>query len=280
MADIFRSPTVALARLRKPCRAWITPNSITLQGPDASHDLLRQSLNVESTPEKALEHACQLLVDMWQKAGWRHRALHVMLSDDWIRPLVIPVTFAKLEHQRALELLETQYRRIYGDVMRDWAITWQQMDDQLIGMACPSAAIDSLKEGLLQSKSQLSSMEPLSIAILKTFPDFDIDYLVLCLYEQSIGMVRISNNKIKDWVISSSNTVDNAFIIEQLKRYQARKADNCKNIKIVDISRKLDMGELSHLLDTHHWESDAIGVNQLWRGGVGEWFRLIQNSFV
>jgi len=278
MVEFLRTPTVALARLRTPCRAWLTPNGITLQGPDASHDLLRHSLSFESSPEKSLERACKLLMDMWQKAGWHHRALQVKLSDDWIRPLVIPVTAAPMEHQRALELLETQYRRIYGEAMRDWTITWQQIDDRLIGMACPSVAIQLLKNGLLQSNSQLASMGPLSLPILKTFPDFDIDYLVLCIYEHSISIIRVANNQIKDWSSSSTHVVNDPFILAQLKRYQARKVDPCKNIKIVDISRKINMAELSNSLDADQWQHDAIGLNQLWRGGVGAWFRLIQSS--
>jgi hypothetical protein len=278
MVEFLRSPTVALARLRKPCRAWVTPNGITLQGPNASNDLLRKSLSFESSPEKSLEHACKLLIGMWQKAEWHHRALHIMLSDDWIRPLVIPVTAAPMEQQRALELLETQYRRIYGEAMRDWTITWQQIDDRLIGMACPSAAIQCLKNGLSQSNSQLATMGPLSIPILKTFPDFDIDYLVLCIYEHSISIIRVTNNQIKDWSSSATHVVNDELIMAQLKRYRARKVDPCKNIKIVDISRKIDMAELSNLLDADQWQHDAIGLNQLWRGGVGEWFRLIQSS--
>ena len=271
-------PSIVLARLRKPCKAWITPHAITLQGPASGNELLRIPLNFGNTPEKSLEHACAQLVDAWKKAGWQHRTLQVMLPDYWIRPLVLAVTAAPVEHHRALQLLQAQYRRIYGDAMQAWTITWHQIDDQLISMACPTGAIDLLKHGLMQSNSLLTAISPLSIPILKTFPDFDVDYLVLCIYDRAMSIVRIEKNKIVDWSNYSADAVDCLFVSAQLQRYQARKADSCRNVKIVDISRKINTSDLSHMLDSHQWNHDTIGLNQLWHGGVGDWFRLVQNS--
>lgn len=241
--------------------------------------LLHQRGNRSGTIEEQFDAAVADLLQLIDDSGLHGRRLHVVVSDFWARPLVLPLQ-GKLPSDEEIDVvLQSHYRRTYGDLMDGWRWCWAVQGARLVAVAWPTAGLAALRDGIAQRGCVLTSAKPLAIDVTSKVQLEGVSSWLAIMERQSVTLVRQQGGVWQDWCVVPGDADIATSLPLQLTRESARRQDDCRTVTIVDLSgttnltliRKtlVDAGWLVHIHATHETSTSlAWRLSQALASGV------------
>lgn len=255
----------ALSFLRPAYQVLMTPDAVVLEPGSGNTSLVRRSAETNAPLEEQFRLAVADLLAMIDACGAHGRRLHIVVSDAWARPLVVPSSDEMPNETEMDSVLEHLYRRTYGPLMEGWSWCWSMQQERLVAVAWPAAGLAELHAGLHSRACVLASAKPLAIDLAGDMvsallaPD-QACWLVLIepqLERQSITLVRQQSGIWDDWIVMPADAggADSAVTLPlQLAREAARRGDDCRQAIIMDLSGVAKINLIQKALADQGWQ--------------------------
>ena len=226
----------ALSSIRPCCQTLLTPHAVVLDAGAGAPLALRLRSHPTGTLESQFCAAVAELLQLMDEVGLRGRRLQLVVSDFWVRPIVLPLT-GKLPSDADIDIvLQSQYRRTYGELMDGWRWCWAVQDARLLAAAWPAAGLAALRDGMAQRGCTLAQARPLAIDIASNALGDDGSSWLAILEQHSFTLVRQQNGVWQDWCVTPCNADVAANMPLQLDRESARRQDDCRTVTLVDLT--------------------------------------------
>ncbi|MDD5029939.1 MAG: hypothetical protein PHH58_10635 [Rhodoferax sp.] len=265
----------ALAALRRPCHALITPEAVVFDA-GGKHLPVVQRFDTKAKPlADSFGHAVGQLFALMDQTPRRGQRVHVAVSDAWARPAVLTLP-AKVPDDSATDTLVSQhYRRIYGELMLGWRYCWSQHATRLVAMAWPAIALEALQTGLTQRGCVLASARSQGLLLGTQLRQQPGACWLLVLARSHGLLVRLQDGVLQDGcVLPGGGDAANraAQLPLQLARQSARRADACRALVIIDVDAVQDLPALRQTLLEAGWSSRVCAAAEL----SGSWVWRLQ----
>lgn len=226
----------ALAVLRPASHALIAPGAVVLETSGRARPVVRRRDSQPGNLEAQFASAVADLLQLMDDSGAHGRPVRVVVSDCWARPLVLPLAGQKFSDAEVDVALQSQYRRVYGDLMTGWEWCWAPQGGHLFAAAWPQAGLRALREGLLQGNSVLAAAQPMAIDIAAKVLVTPASQWLAIVEAQCVSLVRQQGLGWQDWCVvpADAHAVDSWPI--QLARESARRGDDCRLVTVVDLT--------------------------------------------
>ena len=258
--------TQALAALRPPCRALMTPHTLVLDAGGGQPPLFEHSSLSAAAVEEQFSAAVAALLGLLDKSKVRGRRLQVAISDQWARPLVLTLP-AKPQNDEAIDaLLLGHYRKIYGDLMDNWRWCWSQHGARLVAVALPARALDALQNGLAQRGCVLSSARPLGLLLGNQLGNEPGACWLIISMGLGATLMRLQNGVLQDWCGLTGAADASSLAVQlplQLTREAARRGDSCRTVVIIDFDAVIDLPTVRKSLLDAGWASRVCTAAEL-----------------
>lgn len=264
----------ALSNLRPPCQALLAPHAVVLDTGVGAPLALRLGGHPTGTLEAQFSAAVAELLQLMDEAGLRGRRLQMVVSDFWVRPMVLPLT-GNLPNDAEIDIvLQSQYRRTYGDLMDGWRWCWAVQDARLLSAAWPAAGLAALREGIAQRGCILAQARPLAIDIASNALGDDGSSWLAILEQHSFTLVRQQDGVWQDWCVTPCNAETAAILPLQLVRESARRQDDCRTVTLVDLTGAANIKFIRSTMTEAGWTL-RLGPSNQTHPSVG--YRLSQS---
>jgi len=254
---------------RSSCRALLTPHGVVLESgrrKPVRHQFDISCKQAGTAPEQFQNAVVHLL--QWMDAqGIFGRRLHLVASDAWARPAVLPLPAKMATPDEINALLASHYRRVYGDLADGWRWCWDHQQDTLIAVAWPTNALNTLNAGLAQRHCVLASAKPLGADIFSQLPRSADSQWLMILMHPSVSLMRSQNGIIQNWCVTAHQP---SLLPLQLAREAARRGDNCRSLMIVDLhtpSNTLNMDAFRNTMQADGWTVHPCPADAVRRSG-------------
>lgn len=263
-----------LSALRPACHALITPQAVVLDaGGGRVRPLVRQCSNPSGGLETQFEAAVADLLQLMDDSGSHGRRLHVVVSDFWARPLVLPLQGQMPSDEDVDVVLQSQYRRIYGDLMGGWHWCWDRQGARLLAVAWPEGGLAALRQGIAQRNGVLASARPLAMDIAAKAVDEKTPSWLAIIEGQSVSLLRQQGGVWEGWCVLPGDSSQAENLPVQLARETARRSDNCRAVTLVDLHGAANTTHLRKTLAGACWvtktwsptQADASTGYRLWQ---------------
>ena len=225
--------------------------------------------------EEQFNSAVADLLQMGDESATQGRRLHLVVSDFWARPLLLPLPGKLPSDEEVDTLLQRQYRRAYGDLMDGWAWCWERQGAQLIAVAWPAAGLQLLREGLAARHCVLGSALPLAVCLAARAAGHSGDAWLAIVEAQSVSLVRNSGGLWLDWCVLP-HAGDAALSLPlQLQREAARRQDNCRSLTVLNLAATTNAIALRKTLQDSGWSVQDRGLPDLDKGALSRLCREI-----
>lgn len=250
------------AFFRPGCQALVAPSTVALAAGARITTAPRHSRGTSSAIEKQFESAIVDLLQLMDDSGMRGRRLHLVVSDCWVRPLLLPWQ-GKLPRDEEIDLvLQSQYRRTYGDLMDGWRWCWALQKERLVAAAWPAAGFKALCDGLRHRACTLVSAKPLAVDVAGKLPaELGASWLAI-LEQQSVTLVRRQGGVWQDWCVLPAAADIAEALPMQLARETARRQDDCRVLTLVDLHGGANIRLLRQTLDEAGWSLRVCSLNE------------------
>lgn len=233
----FRTGLVrALSILRPTCHALIAPDAVVLDTGGNGRPLVRQRRNQTGSLEEQFDTAVSDLLQLMDASGTHGRRLHLVVSDFWARPLVLPLPGTPTSDEEVDIVLQSQYRRTYGDLMDGWRWCWERQGVQLVAVAWPAKGLAALADGMARRAGTLASARPLAIDIASQALGQGVSSWLVIIERHSATLVRQQEGVWQDWCVMSGALDIAVSLPLQLARETARRRDDCRTLTLVDLN--------------------------------------------
>jgi hypothetical protein len=243
----------AWAGVRPACHAVITPHAVVLEASGRARPLVRKCSAQTGSVEAQFAFAVAGLLQLMDDSGAHGRPVRVVVSDSWARPLVLPLAGQKFSDAEVDVALQSQYRRVYGDLMSGWEWCWAQHGGYLFAAAWPQAGLRALREGLLQRNSVLAAAQPMVIDIAAKALVTPASQWLAIVEAQCVSLVRQQGLVWRDWCVVPLDARLAASWPTQLAREAARRSDDCKFVTVVDLCGTAGVAPTRQMLADAGW---------------------------
>ena len=243
----------ALAVLRPASHALIGPSAVVLETSGRLRPVVRRRDSQPGNLEARFASAVADLLALMDDSGTHSRPVRLMVSDCWARPLVLPLAGQKFSDAEIDVALQSQYRRVYGDLMTGWEWCWALHCGHLLAAAWPQAGLRALREGLLLRNSVLAAAKPMAINIAAKALDAPASQWLAIVEAQSVSLVRQQGLVWKDWCVVPLDAGMSACWPTQLVRESLRRGDDCKLVTVVDLSGSASAAVARQMLADAGW---------------------------
>lgn len=252
----------AFSLLRPYCQALISPHAVVLDAGAGAPLALRLRSHPTGPLEAQFFGAVADLLQTIDDAGLRGRRLQLVVSDFWVRPLVLPLT-GKLPSDAEINIvLLSQYRRTYGDLMDGWSWCWAVQDAQLLAAAWPAAGLAALREGMTQRGCVLSHARPLAVDIASNALGENGSFWLAITERHSLTLVRQQDGVWQDWCVTPCIADMAASLPLQLVRESSRRQDDCRAVTLVDLTGVANTKLIRNTLTEAGWTLRLGSSNQ------------------
>ena len=252
----------AVSLLHPGCHALITPHAVVLDAGGKVRPWVHPSRHQSGTAEQQFGAAVADLLQVMDDTGLQGRRLHLVVSDFWARPLVLPFQGKGPGDEEADAALQTQYRRTYGDLMDGWSWCWTAQGTSLLAVAWPTAGLTALRHGLAQRSCVLASARPLSVDIGRAALSGGSSWLAI-MERESVTLVREQGEIWEDWGVVPSEADMAESLPLLLARAVARRHDGCRSLKLVDFSGTGNSALLRKTLSDVGWSVRVCGLIEM-----------------
>ena len=263
----------AMAWLRAPCHALLTPSALALEVGGRARPLLRRRDALGSLEEQFSSAVVDLL-QMLDESGAGGRRLNLVVSDFWARPMLLPLPGRMPSNEEVDTLLERQYRRSYGDLMNGWVWCWELQGAQLLAVAWPAAALQLLREGLAARHCVLASAVPLAVGVAANTGNAGATWVAI-VEAQSVSLIRQSDGRWEDWCVLPKGADAALSLPLQLEREAARRSDDCRNLTVLSLAGVTEASAMRKALQDAGWSLQLRGLQDLGEGAVSRLWREI-----
>lgn len=239
--------------VRQGCHALMTPQAVVLDAGGRVRPLVRQSRDSMGSLEERFDAAVNDLLALIDEADLKGKRLHLVVSDYWARPLVLPWSGKKPSDEEVDTLLQKHFQQTYGQLMDGWQWCWTVQGSRLLAVAWPGKGLTMLREGVAQRACVLASARPLAVDVASKNPiERGASWLVI-MEQQSLTLVRQQDGVWEDWFVVSCS-VDMAETLQlQLVRESARRQDHCRALTLLDLNGKTNLTLLRKTLGEAGW---------------------------
>lgn len=263
----------ALSILRPTCHVLFTPQAVVLDVGGGTRLLVRQRCISPESLSEQFGAAVADLLQMMDQAKLRGRRLHVVVSDYWARPLVLPIAGKAPNAEESETVLRSHYQRFYGDLMNGWHWCWDHQGSRLLAVALPAAGLTELSIGATKRVCVLASVKPMAVEVAGQMPGESASSWIAIVQAQSASMVRRQGDSWEDWCVISADRDMATSLPIQLMRETARRRDGCRLLTLVDLSGRSDIDQIRKNLagdgwTVNAWSAPTTGANaagRLWR---------------
>ena len=192
----------------------------------------------------------------------------VVVSDQWLRPMVLVPPAARLSDAEIDVLVAYRYRQIYGSQMRDWV--WrrtEQADGPLLAMAWPEGLLAGLRGAIADWGGTLASALPQSIHAVESARLRRTDTWVVVAEPQHATVVRIGNDSWRHWrcqgLAATAASAVAESVCDLLQRTATRLGDGCRDLVIIESGTCGPWPrELARRLEAEGWTAHAAAASQ------------------
>ncbi len=164
--------------------------------------------------------------------------VRLVLSDHWLRPLVMELPAARLSDAEVEVLVAHRYRQTYGGQMQGWTWCWvRQPAGPLLAMAWPEALLGSVGDAVAKRGGTLTSAVPQSIDAVRRIVSGNTDTWVLVAEPRHATIVRVAAGGWLHWrvhALEPGSAASTAGVCELLERTVARLGDDCRDLLIIE----------------------------------------------
>ena len=252
----------ALSSIRPGCQTLLAPHAVVLDAGAGAPLAIRLRSHPTESLEAQFSAAVAELLQLMDQAGLRGRRLQLVVSDFWVRPMVLPL-IGKLPSDADIDIvLQSQYRRTYGELMDGWHWCWAVQDARLLAAAWPAAGLAALREGMAQRGCILAQARPLAIDIASNALGDDGSSWLAILEQHSFTLVRQQNGVWQDWCVTPIDTEMATNLPLQLARETARRQDACRSVTLVDLTGVANTKLIRTTLTDEGWTLRVWASNQ------------------
>ena len=239
--------------LRPALHVLLTPQAAVLEVGAAVRPIVRRSTPAVQRIELQFEAAVADLMVLLDNANIHGRRVHAWVSDYWARPLLLPMQGALPAEAEVDILLQTQYRRIYGDMMAAWRWCWAWQAAQLTAVAWPESGLAALQAGLAQRHCVLATAQPLSIDIAAKANPLAHTGWVALLESQSFTLLYQHSGQWQTWSVTRSTEALETVLPLQLARLFACSAGTPQSITLINTAGLPSLDVLKQALSEAGW---------------------------
>ena len=163
----------------------------------------------------------------------------VVVSDHWLRPMVLTLPAARLSEGEIDVLVAYRYRQIYGGQMQGWVWRWtRQQNGPLVAMAWPESLLAGLRGAIADWGGTLASAWPESLHALRHAPLGRSDTWIVVAEPQHATVVRVVASAWQHWRCQDLGPGlaigEAASVCDLLQRTTTRLADDCRELVIIE----------------------------------------------
>lgn len=210
-------------------------------------------LSNESLPKLA-ELAVNELMSLLEKPASRKSGLRLVVSDHWLRPLIMRLGNASLSDDEIETVLTHQYQQLYGRLMVGWTYRWDcQSNGLLVAMAWPDAIMD-LRSRLAKLGVSLVSALPQSLSSIRELSiPIGPSWFVL-VGADCATFIRQDKEGWEQWRVLGVVSTTAEAVLGQLARMVAQLDDPCRDVWIQAPGYPREwLGNLHRLLASAGW---------------------------
>jgi hypothetical protein len=222
---------------RQPLTVRVSPQGIFLEqagkswrGRAATN---RVALSVEDAGALGVE-----LSELLATEGISPGRVKLVLSDHWLRPLVLELPSAGLSDAEIEVLVSYRYRQTYGGQMQDWAWRWvRQQGGPLVAMAWPESLLAGLRDAIGNWGGTLASAVPESLDAMQRADPGSADAWMLVAEARHATIIRVGVGVWRQWrghILGPASATVAGSVGELLQRAVARSGDNCRDLVIIE----------------------------------------------
>jgi hypothetical protein len=251
----------------------MTPHAVVLDPGGRARPLVRQCSNRTGTVTDQFAATVSVLLQMIDDSGLHGRRLHLVVSDFWARPLVLPLPGMPPTDEDVDVVLQSHYRRTYGDLMDGWRWCWDRRGTQLVAVAWPAAGLAALQEGINQRAGILVSAKPLATDVASVALEENTSSWLAIVERQSVSLVHQQDGVWQDWRVTpmSANVAETLTL--QLARETARRQESGLTVTLVDLNGVEHTKHIRQSLTESGW---AVRVWAPTQAGSSVGYRLSQ----
>ncbi len=268
----------ATGLLRPGAQALIAPHALAVQAKGRALAVVRQRTELVGKVEEQFNAAVVDLLQMIDHSGLHGLRWRVVVSDFWARPLIVPLS-GPLPSDRDVDvMLESQFRRTYGDLMEGWRWCWTRQADQLLAVAWPSLGWTTLCDGLALRSGSVASAKPLATDVVaKASADSASSWLAI-IERQSVTLIRRQDGQWLEWRVMPADSDLAVALPLQLAREVARRRDECRTVSLLELSGTADGRRIRQALLDAGWRVQPGAANESDRSQAGRLSRAINTG--
>jgi hypothetical protein len=244
-----------MAYVRPTCYALLTPQAVVLDTGGTSRPQVRQCPENSLDVEQGMQQAVKVLLQMLDASKVQGKRLHVYLSDGWTRPMIMPLVGKASKPEDINALLQSQYRRVYGDLLPNWHIAWDLQQGRLYAQALPAKPWHALQQGITQHGNVLQvASTSMSTVVEQVMAQQSTGWIVQ-LSPQNMSLVYQENTTWQHWVVIPLIINQEAQLAEYVLREAARLQNTCQQVSILHIAAEPLAKQLEKELKTAGWQT-------------------------
>lgn len=202
------------------------------------------------------------------KTGMAPGRVKVIVSDQWLRPMVLALPAARLSDAEIDVLVAYRYRQVYGSQMQGWV--WRralQHQGLLLAMAWPEALLAGLHGAVADWGGTLSSALPESIHAVRCAGLGRADTWVVVAEPRHATVVRLGEGAWRHWrcqgLAATADPAAAASACDLLQRAAARLGDGCRSLVIIESGASGAWPrELGRRLEAEGWSAHTAAASQ------------------
>ncbi len=242
--------------LRAPVAALLAPQAVVLD-PGTAAPTVRALPASDAALEVQFETAVDTLLQMLDAAALGQRRLHVVVSDFWARPLVLPMAGPSPTEAEVEIVLATQYRRNYGSLMQAWQWCWARHGAQLVAVAWPAVGLQRLRDGLAASGHVLATARPLAVDAVLGARQAAGNGWVGVVERDAFSLLRRTPAGWQSWSVGVCGPDLARSLPLQLQREASRQGDDCRVLDLLDLDGGNGLGMVRQALVETGWTVPA-----------------------
>ncbi len=241
----------------------VSPHEVSISSVDGKSVAITASVQSasEADPQGCLLEA---LGKALAASNCRPGRVKLVLSDHWLRPVLIPLPSGRLNDSETELLAAHRYKQIYGEQGTSWSLRWIANDDgSLVIAAWPDALLDGLCKAIDAWSGELISAVPRSLDSIRAAGIGRTEAWIIVSDAMHATVVRFKQGALCYWrchpLDGASADGDSERVCGQLQQAAARAGDGCLDFVILGPVKPGDWSEtLRRRLGADGWAGMAV----------------------
>ncbi len=176
-----------------------------------------------------LREAVKALTAILARRAARRERITLLVSDHWLRALVIPMSGTALTDTETAILVDRAFEHAFGATPNAWVSRWlPQPDGSVLAAAWPSA----LAQIAVDTALQLRYAAPLSLEVFGAAPWGRQSAWAMLVDGAVVSVARVERRSWRCWRVARFDEWEAAVVLDWFHRIVAQTADACRDVWI------------------------------------------------